>query len=867
MSTFSVSPIAATVSSTGNTLALVGVGTGWTSGTTFTVTDGSVTAKTYVSATSYTLTYTAAATSGSVTISDGTNTGTIAIYPTLDVAISPASVVASSTGSTVTLTGTGTSWGGGTTFTASGGTITATTINSTTSATLTYTAPARVGQVLISDGTNGGFFAIAPTLSKVIASDNFYRANTSAGAVGNNWIDNSSLFKVLGAQLTTGALSANFNNRLYRPTGEAFANGTSRIHFGPNNTSTTNVIGIIARASEIADNIGLALSVFTVPGSTNSSNGLSLNQLNGTNSHQSLAANSTLTIPEEGWLELILSGNSMTGNVYQADGVTLIGTINYTGALITGTYLAAGPWGVLDYSTGTTPNYITEFDTFATAQIAVSPLTLGLNSSTTVAVTGVGTNFSGTPFTVSGVTGCSITSQVINSTTSASVTIATGATTGTLTLTDTGTGATASLPVQAFSVPTISVSPIEVVTGNPVITFSGAASSGTAPYTYKIYRSPNNNWQTSTTPPVLANDSAAVLISTQTTSSAPTSYSDTTPLPGPNNYICQVTDSNGTPQTAYTNQAVSMVPVTPATFGIMQCGDSIGAGHNSTNYLQYVGSIDVTNGGANYVSPTITPSSGTATFAAVVVGGVIKYVYPTNQEAAVGYTNESSPPTFTVTDASGAGAILAVASLTGGELLAAKYTLENQYNYQNVKMLNCSVGGTYTSQWLPNGTNNGTNQGNTLTYWLESAKAAAGSGAAYPIWCFMLGANDSNSLFTKAQYKGNYQTIITNLLAFGVQKIILMCPLYTTRQPSGAGTLFLLQQYAQAIQELAAAYPGVVFAIGGSNLNVFTSRAATLLGSDGLHPTDAGYGVLGGELAALLAPILALSNITQWVHR
>ena len=77
-----------------------------------------------------------------------------------------------------------------------------------------------------------------------------------------------------------------------------------------------------------------------------------------------------------------------------------------------------------------------------------------VHRSTTVPIVVVGTGTAWTPgapgsptFTLSGGTGASISSQVVNSTTRATLTIATGTALGALTITDPGTGATAKLYV------------------------------------------------------------------------------------------------------------------------------------------------------------------------------------------------------------------------------------------------------------------------------------------------------------------------------------------------------------------------------------------------------------------------------------
>lgn len=84
------------------------------------------------------------------------------------------------------------------------------------------------------------------------------------------------------------------------------------------------------------------------------------------------------------------------------------------------------------------------------AVLAVSPSSVVANSTGNVlAVTGVNTAFSGSPFTISGIPGAAVTAQTVTDSTHASVTISAGITAGTLTLTDSGSGAIIPITVTA----------------------------------------------------------------------------------------------------------------------------------------------------------------------------------------------------------------------------------------------------------------------------------------------------------------------------------------------------------------------------------------------------------------------------------
>ena len=132
-----------------------------------------------------------------------------------------------------------------------------------------------------------------------------------------------------------------------------------------------------------------------------------------------------------------------------------------------------------------------------------------------VTLTGTGTAWtSGTPgapaFTLSGGTGASITSQSVTDATHASITVSAGSTSGTLTVTDPTTGATAQISVSSVIAGTLTGSP---VLSGVNLTWT-AASAGTAPYLYQVHRGTYPNFITST--------------STRLTSISGLSHSDTT---------------------------------------------------------------------------------------------------------------------------------------------------------------------------------------------------------------------------------------------------------------------------------------------------------------------------------------------------
>lgn len=367
---------------------------------------------------------------------------------------SPISAIVNSSGTVLTLTGIGTTWAG-TPFSlpsgVSGCSITSQTVFSTTSASITIAAGPQIGIITISDGTNLFNLSIAPNLSIIINQDNFKRANTGLGGVGAGTLDVLTAWEIQSNQArTTTVTGALFTGRLYWPT--QTADGTFRVHFGPGTNTTNGAIMLFAR-SQGQTSTSQSIGFFAFPGLPLLNNGVLYSIAAGATAvHTNLKVFSSGTCPNEGWLELITSGSSMIGNVYQSDGITLVGSINYTG--LTGTYLSAGYAGVTSYNFN---NFISEYDAWETINITAVPPFMPLSTVTPFNVTGQATNFSGSPFTITGVAGCTIISQIIVDATHAQVTIGSSTTPGNLILTDTGSGASFTILVTAT--PQIALTP------------------------------------------------------------------------------------------------------------------------------------------------------------------------------------------------------------------------------------------------------------------------------------------------------------------------------------------------------------------------------------------------------------------------
>ena len=120
-----------------------------------------------------------------------------------------------------------------------------------------------------------------------------------------------------------------------------------------------------------------------------------------------------------------------------------------------------------------------EFALFSQSSISASPTTI-VNGSTgnSVTVTGVNTAFTGSPFTLSGGTGASISGQSIASSSSATITLTAGTLNGVLIITDVNSGATTSVTVIPDTIaPTISITaPTGTATTSGTISLTATSS-------------------------------------------------------------------------------------------------------------------------------------------------------------------------------------------------------------------------------------------------------------------------------------------------------------------------------------------------------------------------------------------------------
>lgn len=182
---------------------------------------------------------------------------------------------------------------------------------------------------------------------------------------------------------------------------------------------------------------------------------------------------------------------------------------------------------------------------------------------------------------------------------------------------------------------------------------------------------------------------------------------------------------------------------------------------------------------------------------------------------------------------------------------------------------NFGSSGTKSSDWLPGGT-------------LYNTMTGDGASGTYPTVNIMLGTNDSQdgTATSPSTYQSNMQSIVTGLIGLGYTKILLnhvMSGVYGEQAQLLAGggasygsntALGLIVSYNAALDAIAAGSGGSVVVVGDTNAyNTFNYRqrnalqgGSSLTSSDGLHPQQPGYNVLGALWSANIAKALGYGS-------
>jgi len=292
------------------------------------------------------------------------------------------------------------------------------------------------------------------------------------------------------------------------------------------------------------------------------------------------------------------------------------------------------------------------------SSLAVSPLAIAANSgSATLTLTGTGTSWTpGTPgspsFTLSGLAGASIVSQSVASATSATLVIATGSSTGELTITDPSCSATAVTQVESFS-----ITPATGAVGaNTGITFTGQntawsdaspsslfTTSGVSGAILQAVSITSNTSATATL--IVPQSSPGTVTITDTSSGATATYAGTSTAPaitgGPScsansssSLLCTwVTGSAGTSQVSCTPSAGGSAISTPVLHPY-----NYGTGWGVTNHsiavtglapnTAYICTVYTTNASG---STSATAASATTQTPAASIAPAIAYVSPSTR--------------------------------------------------------------------------------------------------------------------------------------------------------------------------------------------------------------------------------------------
>jgi lysophospholipase L1-like esterase len=312
----------------------------------------------------------------------------------------------------------------------------------------------------------------------ILVDDQFTRSNSSAGSPGNNWIDANHVSQINGNTLLGIVPTQSSSLRLLaghvvRPSNE---NQTNQKIILTTDTSTAlnNAFNVILRY--IDDNNFYVASMDSTSGSM---------------LIQKVVAGTATTIKSTAitWvsghvmsLELTATGTSSTTLISTFTDVTAGGppVVSTSATDNTAAMQTSGGYGInLNYINSNVNSRVARVQTYYdnTASMTVSPSLLStLLGAQTVTVTGTGTSFAGTPFTLLS-TG-SIVSTTINSTTSATLSVNPGSTPSSILLKDTNSGALAYLPV---ALPTLVLSPTYI---NALSTANSISVTGTAPVSW-----------------------------------------------------------------------------------------------------------------------------------------------------------------------------------------------------------------------------------------------------------------------------------------------------------------------------------------------------------------------------------------------
>jgi lysophospholipase L1-like esterase len=403
--------------------------------------------------------------------------------------------------------------------------------------------------------------------------------------------------------------------------------------------------------------------------------------------------------------------------------------------------------------------------------------------------------------------------------------------------------------------PTLAIGSLTATPGATTIALStGAASGGTAPYTYKFYRSATSG-------------SLGTLVSTGSV----TTYTDTPPDGAIYYYTATVTDNVAAVATGAqissqrTTGTTLAIGALTATAGINTIALSVVApsGGTGSYTIKFYRSLTSQSGkGTQISSGTVTTYTDTPPD-----GKVYYYRADVTDAAAANVVSAQKPgqlaPNYLLCSLGDS-----ITNGTGASVQA------NGYAYQlativarllspaTVSSSVFGVGGSQSQDWITGQPN----LANAITQFKTAASAAASGTKVYVT--IMLGTNDSRNAITPAQYKIN----ITNTIAairgatiVGLTGIFLLKASWVDPSVSGASS----SGYTDASNGvLYSFFPQLDSLANGTTVFTSTERPYNLTSStptllaDGIHPNDTGHLGVANEVSIVIANQISGLTVT-----
>lgn len=384
------------------------------------------------------------------------------------------------------------------------------------------------------------------------------------------------------------------------------------------------------------------------------------------------------------------------------------------------------------------------------------------------------------------------------------------------------------------------------ITSTSVTVTTTAATGGTGPYNYQFQRAPNSGGSPGTWANVGPNSTSL-------------SYGDSGLSPSTTYfYRVVVTDSlsataNG-PSSSVTTASTTIVP---GVASLTSTGDGTAT---VTSTAPSGGGGALTN---QWYRSTVPNTLGTLVSGATSLtlndsgltnGVAYFYTLVTSDGTSTAQSNQTAgTPNLTIYDCeigdswntttcTSGSTTSSVTTSAAGNIMGRK--LQSMFNSGiKVNVLNRGVGGTNGSNWQTGGSN------------MTAAQSAMTAIAAASNWWVSvhLGINDSSINFStptggesKAVYKAYLKNMLDGWIAWGVKGVIFHKPPFIGDISANHNALgiALLQQYGDAIDELAAENPGKAF-VGADEFKYFMNNQGDL-GGDKVHPTPADSTGAGG---------------------